>query len=527
MRVNVFYPSFFCGGIIRIHSAFARLFNEKIFLCLVVMIWAGCSDPVRIKSELGEAPAIFPDYAGVTIPQNIAPLNFELTTHDYEASCLLLEAGGETVEVKGRNGSFQIPEKAWRNMLKKSVGKDIQVVVCVKKQGKWLSFIPFRWHVVSEPVDPYLAYRLIEPGYALWNEMGIYQRQMESFTQHTVIENKMTGGNCMNCHSFCNQEPDKMLFHMRKTYPGTYMIDGEMIEKLNTKTDRTISALVYPSWHPSGKFVAFTVNDTRQAFHANDPNRIEVFDMASDVVVYDVEKKELITVPGLFSKQCFETFPTFSPDGRTLYFCTANAQTFPDDFEKVKYSLCTISFDSERRTFGTSVDTLYHAGEMDKSVSLPRVSPDGKFLLYTLSDYGNFFIWHQDADLYMMNLETKEQYPLTEANSDFAESYHSWSSNSRWIVFSSRRMDGLYTRPYFSYIHEDGKASKPFVLPQKKTDFYRTLMKSYNIPEFIKGKIRMPEHEIVDIARNDPGVSVDFVEEKKYPVTKAVENMAH
>lgn len=499
----------------------------KCCLLLCLLIFAGCSGNVAITGEINEVPAIFPDYTDVTIPANIAPLNFKLEKKDYSASFLLITSEDKEIKVKGRNGSFRIPVREWKELLEVSAGKDIQVRVCVKKEGQWVGFKPFSWHVAGEPVDPYIAYRLIEPGYTLWHEMGIYQRRLEDYDQSAVIENKMTGNNCMNCHSFCNRDPDKMLFHMRKSYAGTYMADGESVEKLNTKTDRTISALVYPSWHPSGKYVAFTVNDTKQAFHMHDPNRIEVFDMASDVVVYDVEKKELITVPHLFSKQCYETYPTFSPDGRTLYFCTADVREMPGDFEKVKYSLCSVSFDPEKKMFGESVDTLYNAREMDRSVSLPRVSPDGKFLLYTLSSYGNFFIWHKDADLYMIHLESGTHHPLHEANSRFAESYHSWSSNSRWIVFSSRRMDGLYTHPYFAYIDENGNAAKAFMLPQKDAGFYHKFMKSYNIPEFVEGRIRTRSSDIVEVAKNDKGFDIRFPDENRFPVAKPVEEMAH
>ena len=48
----------------------------------------------------------------------------------------------------------------------------------------------------------YLAYRLIEPGYELWNQMGIYQRNLEDYKQSPIMENKYSGQNCMNCHSF-------------------------------------------------------------------------------------------------------------------------------------------------------------------------------------------------------------------------------------------------------------------------------------------------------------------------------------
>ena len=111
----------------------------------------------------------------------------------------------------------------------------------------------------------------------------------------------------------------------------------------------------------------------------------------------------------------------------------------------------------------------------------------------------------------MMDIGTGESWPLEEANSDDVDSYHSWSSNGRWIVFSSRRIDGLYTRPYFAYIDADGKASKAFCLPQKDPEsFYRDLMKSYNIPEFISGKVSFPERKIVKTALGDPGIQINY-----------------
>jgi Tol biopolymer transport system component len=269
--------------------------------------------------------------------------------------------------------------------------------------------------------------------------------------------------------------------------------------------------LVYPSWHPSGKYVAFSVNETNQAFHMNHRNRIEVFDRSSDVVVYDVEKHEIVTAPSLFSKDRFETFPTFSPDGKTLFFCSAEAQPMPEEFEKVRYSLCRIAFDPDSRTFGHQVDTLYNAtADSARSVSFPRVSPDGNYLLFTLSEYGNFSIWHRDADLYIADLKTNRIHPLSAANSNETESYHSWSSNSRWIAFSSRRIDGLYTRPYFVYVDTAGQASKPFLLPQQDSRFYDRFMKSYNIPEFITGPVKPQARRLASFARKDKGTDIRF-----------------
>lgn len=481
--------------------------NYKYIVLLAMLM--SCSDAVQVSDKLNEKPSISPDYTDVTIPANIAPLNFSLTAGCEDARAVL-SANGQTVNVGLKGGQFFIPPSKWKKLLQSATGNAVDVTVQVKNNGKWAEYAPFKMYVASEPVDPYIAYRLIAPGYTLWNKMGLYQRNIENYTETPIIENKMSGRNCVNCHSFCMQNPDKMLFHMRETYPGTILVDGDKIEKLNTKTEQTISSLVYPSWHPSGKYVAFSVNNTKQGFHMNDRNRIEVFDEASDVVVYDVNKHEIVTSAKLFSKDAFETFPTFSPDGKRLYFCTAGARPIPKEFSEIKYSLCSIAFDPDSRSFGSVVDTLYNADTAGQSASFPRVSPDGRYLMYTLSGYGNFSIWHKDADLYMADLATGESVAMDALNSNDVESYHSWSSNSRWVIFSSRRTDGLYTRPYITYIDKEGKAGKPFLLPQKDTDFYNRFMMSYNIPEFITGKVKVGGRVLGLKAKEDKGIDVKF-----------------
>lgn len=476
-------------------------------LVICSLALTGCNENIQISRTLENQPEIFPDYKDVTIPPNIAPLNFRLMT-PAEDAILLISGKSFDKTIKQKKGQFTIPSSYWKELLAENQGGNIHLAVCFKENNEWIEYLPFTINIAKEPIDPYIAYRLIEPGYEIWGKMGIYQRNLESYDQTPIIENKMTQNNCVNCHSFPNQDPDKMLFHMRAALAGTYLIDGKKIEKLNTKTDQTISALVYPSWHPSEKYIAFSVNDTRQGFHTRDRNTVEVYDTKSDVVIYDVQKQEIFTVPQLFSETAFESFPTFSADGHTLYFCTSDTCNMPEEFAKVKYSLCSISFDPETRKFGTQVDTLFNARMEDGSASFPRVSPNGKYLLYGRGDYGGFFIWHKEADLYMTDLTTGTHYPLNNANSNDAESYHSWSSNSRWICFASRRMDGLYSRVYFAYIDEKGQAAKAFLMPQKKADFYNDFNKSYNVPELIKSKVKTTGYPIAEEAKKQPGINI-------------------
>ncbi len=486
---------------------------KSLFLALCALWLTACTGSVRIDRYIDTQPSVWPDYTEVTLPPNIAPPCFSLPD-SLEATCLsaLFKAGTDSLLVKASKGQIAVSPSKWKRLVKASA--DITVRVQAQMNGKMVAYAPFHLYIAPEPIDPYIAYRLIEPGYETWNEMGIYQRCLESYEETPVITNKLTNFGCMNCHSFCNRQPDKMLFHLRADYAGTYILEEGKVKKLDTKTPQTMSALVYPSWHPSGDYVAFSVNNTKQVFHTTDPNRVEVFDYASDVVVYDVNRDELVTSPSLSSVAAFETFPTFSPDGKTLYFCSADSLPMPDNYDRVRYSLCAIGFDAATRTFGSRVDTLYNARTEGKSVSFPRVSPDGRFLMFTLAAYGNFSIWHKDADLYMADLRTDSIRPLTLLNSDDVESYHAWSGNSRWVVFSSRRMDGLYTRPFIAYIDKEGNARKPFLLPQKGKDYYTFLMKSYNIPEFIEGKVKADAYTVSQTAKKEQGKQLGYSMQK-------------
>jgi Tol biopolymer transport system component len=209
------------------------------------------------------------------------------------------------------------------------------------------------------------------------------------------------------------------------------------------------------------------------------------------------------------SDSIFETFPSFSPDGKWLYFCSATHKKMPEEFNKVKYNLCRIGFNPENGTFGDKIDTLFNAVALNKSVTFPRPSPDGKYLMFTLIDYGNFSIWHKEADLYLLDLQNGICRPITEVNSDNTDSYHSWSTNSRWFVFSSRRLDGLYTRPFIAHINEKGVVGKPFLLPQSTTDFYPDLMESFNIPEFITDKVDIDPNTVENLVAGEKAKQVD------------------
>ncbi|MBR1575711.1 MAG: PD40 domain-containing protein [Bacteroidales bacterium] len=470
-------------------------------LVAVICLLLSCQRGIEVSDQIDALPPVEPDYAGVTVPVNIAPLNFSYLGTEPCA----LQVGGQTI--RGRKGLFRFSRKQWKRLMARP---EFELTVLARKEGKWVAYKPFKIFVSQDRIDPYISYRLIPPGYQGWQKMGLYQRDLESYRQTPIVTNDLTGGNCMNCHTYLNGDPSKMVFHARATFGGTMLIDGGAIEKLNTKTDSTMSALVYPYWHPSGDYIAFSVNKTFQSFYNHGSDRIEVFDKASDVVVYNVHTRQIAWSPLTRDEGRFETFPTFSPDGKWLYFCSAEAvPEMPKDYKQARYGIYRIAFHAEDMSFGDQLECIYDAPAEGFSASFPRISPDGRYLCFTRHGYGNFSIWHQDSDLWMVDLETRAVWPLAEANSERSESFHTWSGNGRWLVFNSRRGDGLYTRVYFTHIDADGRASKAFLLPQDDpVPYYKRLLFSYNLPAFMTGPVPMPERRIVSEIRRSQGVDV-------------------
>ena len=243
--------------------------------------------------------------------------------------------------------------------------------------------------------------------------------------------------------------------------------------------------MVYPYWHPDGRYCAFSTNTTRQGFHELHDKRIEVFDLQSDIFVYDTETGQSLTDSTIASQLMSENTPAFSPDGQWLYFTTAKQQTYPQGLHDQLYDLCRIRFNPGDGTFGSTVDTLFKASVMHKSATWPRPSYDGRHLLFTLADYGYFAIWHPESDQWILDLKTLEARPTSEINSNDADSFHNWSSNSHWVVFTSRRLDGLYSHLYIAECDTNGVFSKPFLLPQRHpTDYYHNSLFSFNTPDF-------------------------------------------
>lgn len=491
--------------------------NCKLLITILfAVLCVACTSHPDIPSDaqaVDAKPAIAPDYTDVTVPCNICPLNFAVTDRNVTDVVARFTAG-DVSYTYGEGSKVMIDETEWKELVSAAIGKAIKVEVFACKDGKWNAYKSFNINVAADSIDQYLSYRLIPPSYVGSEELIIAQRDITTYDESQIYNNMLVStekdGQCINCHSYKNYRTDNMMFHMRITYGGTMIVNNGNLDKVNLKIDGKIKGGSYPAWHPTEQLIAFTSDIPGQKFHTKNNNKIEVIGSSSDMILYDVNTHEISIIED--DPEELESFSTWSPDGKWLYYSSAhfaiNDTTMTEeehmlqDYDKIRYSIYRKSFDVKTRKFGPR-EMVYDAASDSLSVTLPRFSPDGRYLAFACGRYGIFHVWHHDADIRVLDLKTNEFVDMKALNSSRSESYPSFSSNGRWIMTASRRDDGNFTRPYIAYFDKDGKVHKAFELPQRDPHYYISQMNSYNRPEFMIEPVKVTPQEFAAKARTD------------------------
>jgi hypothetical protein len=462
---------------------------------------AGCNGPVDLRGSIvvDEPIAITPDFDGAAIPPNIAPLNFTVQKSGIRYAVDFRERGRATMRAASFAPTIRLPMDAWKELLRKNAGETLTVDVSVKdKKTGWRTFRSRTVSIAREPIDPYLTFRQLKTVYNWWSRMAIYQRDLGAFRRNELISGREAG--CVNCHNFLNNRPDTFLISARNQPYG-----NAAILNYGNETVKINAAFGYLSWHPSGRFITYTDMQPRQFFHTARLEVRDVIDVRERLMNFDLERRAATPLPSFTGTRTLETYPAWTPDGRTLFFCScpipwdSSAGKLPSAFRRVKYSLCKVSYDPEKGSWGQA-QMVIPAPQTGLSCAMPRVSPDGKFVLFCQSDYGCFPAFQKSADLYLLTIASGEYRPLN-INSNESESWHCWSSNGRWIAFSSKRHDGVFTRIYFSHIDSCGNARTPFVLPQEDPGWYDSFLEAMSVPELTTGPIAAHGERLRAVAR--------------------------
>ncbi|MEG2239456.1 MAG: hypothetical protein RRX93_08590, partial [Bacteroidales bacterium] len=375
-----------------------------------------------------------------------------------------------------------------------------------------------------------------------YNHITMEQRSLENFESKELLDNYLMENNCMNCHASHKNDANQMLVHLRGKISGTLIIRNGKAEKIDIPAGYPKVRLVYPSWYPDGSRIAFSTNRVFSRHFSNGLIKtLHSLDTLGDIVVYNIDKNTLYSSEELTDSTFDDVFPCWSANGRTLYFCRTISLK-RDDFawgedlvDSLRANLMQISYDPVSETF-SNLKLAYDFSKDGKSVSMPQLSPDGKFMIVSVLPNTTFPVLHK-GDLYLIRLPAGEDSlqgsstvelqaePIEILNTPFSETFHNFSSNGRWMVFSSNRMNGASATPFIAYLDTKGIFHKPFALPQKSGNFYKANLKAFLFPYFTVNTCTYNPRKLAKIAKGKSKFpNMSYFEKDFSPNTKKVKD---
>jgi hypothetical protein len=419
------------------------------------------------------------------------------------------------VEVPGRETPYtflskkkrwRFPASLWEEIQRDCIEQDIGLTVKgirLDEQGNKTGAIhgtePVIFRISKDPVDDYIVYRLVAPPFSSYKTPDIFSRDLRQDDAVPFLSARRRY--CLNCHTFSSKQGNtgKLAFQVRSlvkvennlpTYLAIYDIDKK--EGFKVRLPFEIQMTTFTAWSPDGNQLAYSAN---QKIAALKPIVFEtqLAGMStSDIAIYDLEKEDTYLVPGASDPNLLEIYPQWTPDGKRLVFTRSPVGQHP---AHILFDMCVVDLEVEGKP---EVQMIGGASQNGRSNFFPRFSPDGKWFSFCQSDGGDLIRASSDLCIMAGDL-TGPSHPLS-CNVDYAaDSWHSWSSNSKWIVFASKREGGVYAYLYLTHIDDEGKASPAIPMPLVDQP-----LASYNIPEFVAELPDIAEKDLFDAIRVEP-----------------------
>lgn len=490
---------------------------HAIILLISPLVLLSCTDykeSIVQYTTADRTPDISPDYSGLIIPPNIAPLNFMVEEPAQKYHVKIYSDNGSNIDIFSLSSKIIIPQKQWGDLLSTNKGSKLFIDIYTKDiSGAWMRYSSIVNEISNDAIDGFVVYRRMNFTHKHFNgSMTIYCRDLSSYRQKLVMHNEWLEKGCINCHASAENKSDKMLMGVRsyQVYGvGTLLVEGNKISYLDTKFG-------YTSWHPSGRLVAYSIDELPMIYHSSRTETRDTIGVDSLIAYYRFDEKQVKKVPPFARKDHLETWPQWSADGKYLYSCNmpklwdgALIEDAAKHYKDVKYDLARASYDIDADKWGP-METVVSAKDTGMSVAMPITSPDGRWLTFCMAEYGYFPPWNPTSDIYMIDLQSgNNDYKKLSLSSDQSEGWRSFSSNSKWIAFSSKRDDGVFTRTYFSYIDDEGNTSKPFIMPQKDPAYYDSCLDTFTVPEFITAPVMRTANRLFNAVSGSQKIAVD------------------
>ncbi|HUV39927.1 MAG TPA: hypothetical protein VMY39_09955, partial [Planctomycetota bacterium] len=360
-----------------------------------------------------------------------------------------------------------------------------------------------RLSVSRDPADSAVVYRLVDPPFARYKTPDIYVRDLREKEPRVFLRSRREY--CFNCHTFSRKSgtAGKLVFQVR--YMGKKKFDVPVYfavydiarhEGVRTSLPWKIQMTTFMAWSPDETKMALSANQNIATLPPVVYETQQAGMPTSDLAVYDTVNQTASLLPGADHPDRIEIYPRWTPDGQQIVYCRSPAGVHP---ALMKLQLCVIDYNDGRGE--VEGRPIVPARDLDKSNYYPRFSPDGRWLSFVRSDGGSMI--KSSSDIYLLAWKDRDREDVKAMRLDSnapwaADSWYSWSSNSRWIVFASKRDDGVFARLYLTHVDEHGKASVPVRVPLTDPP-----MMSFNVPEFVASVPPIEERELYEQVRVD------------------------
>ncbi len=432
-------------------------------------------------------------YNRASFPINIAPPEIIWDDNIDNAWLIRITIPGHEdspIIVVTERKSWRPPKELWEKIKKWGKGKYslLEIRGCLQKDGKRLSEFVYvdriKFRISPYPLDRIIVYRLVSPLFHPQKTPNVYYRHVDSFITRLFVEGKEIY--CTNCHFFPKRpdiKPEEQIvaIAVRDQLPSRKLLGKAKrilgIYKFSEKRGKTFAInSFFMSWAPDGKKIAVTVGRTVSIRPCITLETQQFFVLGSDIYIVDVENNRIFPLKGASDPLYMENFPTWSPDGKYIIFARAK-EPEKGALEDVRFNLYRIPYNNGK---GGKAIPIKGASFNGKSNYAPRYSPDGRWVVFNQAESASLV--EPTSDLYIMPADLSSPPRRLECNVDYAmDSWHSWSLNSRWLLFATKRDDGIFARIYLTEIDDHGHASPPVKLPIESEP-----MMCFNVPEFLR-----------------------------------------
>ncbi|MCK4416862.1 MAG: PD40 domain-containing protein [Candidatus Latescibacteria bacterium] len=449
---------------------------------------------------------------GAVFPPNLCPPCVEWEDGENNLWQVTVELTGTSLKrsfVTERK-SWWFPERLWCRICKEAKSRDIWIQVKgVKRSGSYSktpepiqASEPVHFRISKHPVDNYVVYRLVLPQFQAKKTPDTFIRDLRSFEVKPFLLARRQY--CFSCHVFSAKAGTEgmLALKMRIMDEKKSAAGLGVFNMASAKGQRLLFPFPHPgftyvAWNSEGNKLAISAN---QAFSSLTPIVFEAQELEysfSDIAVYDLSEECSFLLPGANSPDYLEIYPAWTPDGKQIVFSQAKAGV---SARVIKYNIYVVDYNDGKGGKAVPVAGVSYNG---KSNYYARFSPDGKWMSLCMADQGSLI--ESSSDIYLLSASLEGQAHRLECNADYAaDSWHSWSSNSRWLVFATKRDDGVFARFYLTQIDDKGHASPAVRMPLKDPT-----LASFNIPEFLAQMPRFSERQLFDVvSAQNPTVTV-------------------